>query len=155
MAKLDKMTLRHKKTGARLKVNAFEYAQDIRGFSSRYDVIGFSRGESAPSDVIEKAVRDAELNEKWLRDPVEQTKRGDHRRLQESQKIVQPVVTEDAPPVDLTPPAALTKERPEPGDSDFPWQAAPWFRRRKHVEMITGRKPKNGAEAEEFMADYS
>ena len=149
MVKLAKVTLRHKKTGRIVKINAFEYASDINGFAGTHELVTYSRGDEAPDDIIDKAVRDSALNEKWLRDPKEQKKRGDHKRAQEFRKVSVPIVTNkvaEDKTVELS---------PQIGDADYPWQASPWFSRRKHVEMITGRRPRNAADAERLMADHS
>ena len=48
---------------------------------------------------------------------------------------------------------AVDDPRPDP-DAAEDWRKLSWWKRVAHIEKVTGRKPKNKAEAEALMADH-
>jgi hypothetical protein len=148
--RLPTVTLRHPTRGI-MKVNAYDFGQDIRGYGSKGWKLATERRGDAPDDVVLDAGREAKIQQHRASHPVMQKTLGDADRMMEERRIKREITTEAPEPApDPAPEPAPDEDAAPAVDPD--WESKPWFERRAYVKKITGTDPSNALHAKELMA---
>ncbi|MDP6352928.1 MAG: hypothetical protein QF926_08030 [Alphaproteobacteria bacterium] len=129
--RLTKLKMRHRRTRARRNINAFDYAMNIVAWAE-WERIGERRGD-APGDVLDRAVREAEVNLARTREP--------ERDVRPRQYAERAITVAGAA-------REIEAQREIPN-----WRAMPWFKARALVRDLCGTLPRNKAQAEDLMAE--
>lgn len=128
MARLPKIKLRHRRTGARVNVGLLAYARDLARWSA-WQRIGETRGDADDSEMAREA-RELE---------------GERARALRPERSAAPALQAQRR---LTLRAAADPDRR--GDRD--WRRMPWFQAAAHVRRVTGIWPRNKRHAAKLMA---
>jgi len=140
--KIPTVKLEHKKTGRRLILNQFDYAEDIAKYAD-WKIVGQKGGDATKAD-LDFALAQSNVERERVRSAEREARFHDNQRKFEERRIETPIVTEAAE-VEI-----VEEEKPELKD----WKEMPWRDACFYLQELTGTYPRSKVQASRLWDEY-